>query len=320
MKIQDNLYGDFEISEPVLIELINSKAIQRLKGVSQLGLPDEYFHIKGFSRFDHSIGTMLLLRKLGASLKEQIAGLLHDVSHTAFSHLTELLLGDPSKDNFQDDNMLSYIKKTNIPFILKKYSYDYLEICDTDNFSLLESSAPNLCADRVDYGLREMLNFEKDTKKIVDSLINYDGKIIFNSKGACETFSLGYAKCQRDDWGSDEAKVRHQLMAEILKDSLDKGIINFDDFWKTDNEIIYIVRNKGSVKAIEKLNLLAKRFKIIGSKKNTFGYKKKFRYVDPEINIGSKLIRLSELSASYKKLISIEMEESNKVKFFEIVK
>lgn len=320
MKIKDKIYGEFDINEPVLIELINSKAVQRLKGVSQLGLPDEYYHIKGFSRFDHSIGAMLLLKKLGASLKEQIAGLLHDVSHTAFSHLTELLLGDPTKDNFQDENMISYIEKTDIPKILKKYSYDYNEICDTTNFSLLESDAPNLCADRVDYSLREMVNFEKDVKKILSAIINHNGKIIFNSKEACEKFSLGYARCQRENWGSAEAKVRQQLLTEALKDSLNRGIIAIDDFWKTDYEIIETIKNKGSTNAIEKLDILSSKFKILESKNKNFGFKKKFRYVDPEVIIDGKLFRLTDLSENYKTLLSNEMEESNKIKFFEIVK
>lgn len=319
MKIKDKIYGEFDVNEPALIELINSKAVQRLKGISQLGLPDEYYHIKGFSRFDHSIGTMLLLKKLEASLKEQIAGLLHDVSHTAFSHLTELLLGDPTKDNFQDENMINYIEKTDIPSILEKYSYDYKELCDTTNFSLLESDAPNLCADRVGYSLREMANFEEDIKKILDAIVNYNGKMIFNSKEACEKFSLGYARCQREDWGSAQAKVRQQLLTEALKDSLNMGIISVDDFWKTDYEIIETIKKKGSAHAIEQLNILASEFEIIESKNKVFGYKKKFRYVDPEIMIGKKLFRLSDLSENYKIMINNEMEESNKIKFFEII-
>ncbi len=35
MLIKDNVYGDEEITEPALIEIINSSTLQRLKGVSQ---------------------------------------------------------------------------------------------------------------------------------------------------------------------------------------------------------------------------------------------------------------------------------------------
>ena len=54
MKINDNVYGEEEIREQVLIDLINSKEIQRLKGISQFGIPEEYYHMLCFSRYDHS--------------------------------------------------------------------------------------------------------------------------------------------------------------------------------------------------------------------------------------------------------------------------
>ncbi len=89
MIINDAIYGKYKINEPVLVELIKSRPMQRLKKIAQLGIPDRFYHIRGFSRFEHSLGVMLLLRKLNASLEEQAAGLLHDVSHTAFSHVVD---------------------------------------------------------------------------------------------------------------------------------------------------------------------------------------------------------------------------------------
>ncbi len=35
---------------------------------------------------------MMLVNRLGGSLEEQIAALLHDVSHTAFSHVIDYVL------------------------------------------------------------------------------------------------------------------------------------------------------------------------------------------------------------------------------------
>lgn len=85
------LYGDFTIAEPVLIELLQDPYMQRLKHIRQYGT--NYYTIKkqDFNRFDHSVGVFVLLRKYGASLNEQIAGLLHDVSHTVFSHCGDYL-------------------------------------------------------------------------------------------------------------------------------------------------------------------------------------------------------------------------------------
>lgn len=70
--------------------------MQRLKGISQFRIPDKYYFKDNYSRFEHSIGVMVLLGKLGASQEEQIAGLLHDVSHKAFSHVYDWVVVDYS--------------------------------------------------------------------------------------------------------------------------------------------------------------------------------------------------------------------------------
>ena len=138
MKIKDLVYGLEEITETVLIELIESAPIQRLKEIAQLGLPDEYHYRGGFSRYEHSVGVMILLRRLGANLEEQIAGLLHDVSHTAFSHVVDWVIGDPEKEDYQDENHLKMIKNPVLPSILEKFGFDYEIIANHKNFSLLE--------------------------------------------------------------------------------------------------------------------------------------------------------------------------------------
>ncbi|MBT2713840.1 HD domain-containing protein [Pseudomonas sp. ISL-88] len=85
MKIIDNIYDDYLIDD-ILEELIFSNPVQRLKGVYQGGASYFVNEKWNVTRYKHSIGVMLLIKKLGGSLEKQIAGLLHDVSHTAFSH------------------------------------------------------------------------------------------------------------------------------------------------------------------------------------------------------------------------------------------
>jgi HD superfamily phosphohydrolase len=42
--ILDPVYGKEVIDDPVLIELINSESVQRLKNLAQYGIPDDYYH------------------------------------------------------------------------------------------------------------------------------------------------------------------------------------------------------------------------------------------------------------------------------------
>lgn len=73
MRYDDAIYGRNEITEPVLLDLVESDAMQRLKGISQHGVTALLGITPPFSRFDHSVGAMLLVRHLGASLEEQVA-------------------------------------------------------------------------------------------------------------------------------------------------------------------------------------------------------------------------------------------------------
>ena len=61
MIISDVIYGEFKV-DPVVEELIASKSVQRLKGIHQNGasyLINENWNV---TRFDHSVGVMLLVK------------------------------------------------------------------------------------------------------------------------------------------------------------------------------------------------------------------------------------------------------------------
>lgn len=89
----ETFYGPVEVKEPVLLELIQSPAMQRLKHVNQYGVAFFTTHREEYTRYDHSLGVFAILRKNNASLEEQISGLLHDISHTVFSHTGDWIFG-----------------------------------------------------------------------------------------------------------------------------------------------------------------------------------------------------------------------------------
>ncbi|WP_406656472.1 HD domain-containing protein [Methanolobus sp. ZRKC2] len=80
--------------------LVNTRHVQRLRNIQQLGLVDNVYPGANHTRFEHSIGTMHMASVIGHSLeleeedirKIRIAGLLHDVGHPAFSHVVEGVL------------------------------------------------------------------------------------------------------------------------------------------------------------------------------------------------------------------------------------
>ncbi len=98
---------------------------------------------------------MFLLKKYDASLEEQIAGLLHDVPHTAFSHVVDFVFGTGKHQGYHERFMKQVIYDSEIPSILEEHGIDVEEVLDESNFKLLERGVPDLCADRIDYFLRD---------------------------------------------------------------------------------------------------------------------------------------------------------------------
>lgn len=322
MLLKDRVYGDFEIVEPVILELINSPTLRRLKGISQQGMPREFYHREVFSRFEHSIGVFLLLRKLAAVLDEQIAGLLHDISHTAFSHVIDWVIGDPSKEDHQDNIFLKILKTSEIPTILIKHKIDMEKISNLGSFTLLEQEAPSLCADRIDYSLRELidLGYNNEVKKIVDNLTTKNGQITFVSREIAEDFARKYAMLQREHWGGNEAKARYHILAEILKTALEENILDLKDFQKTDKEILEMLYKTGRKEILEGLRKLKEGFKILeSSDEKSISLKKKFRYIDPEVLVNDKIKCLGSISKSYAHFIAKEIEESKKIISIKII-
>ncbi|MBD3273363.1 HD domain-containing protein [Candidatus Dependentiae bacterium] len=171
------IHGNYKITEPLLIELINHEAIQRLKHVYQGG-PSHFVvphilykgNIKGYTRYDHSINCMIIARKK-LSNKEfsahekliiQAAALLHDVSHGLFSHVIDLVKkakkADTTKEEaYQDKILKDFLKDHGIDEILNKYNIKIDDVLPDENelYLTIKQSNGKLCIDRVEYTLSE---------------------------------------------------------------------------------------------------------------------------------------------------------------------
>lgn len=303
MIILDRTYGKFEVREPVILELLESPELLRLKNVSQGGMPERFF-TKTYSRYEHSVGVMLLLKKLGASLEEQVAGLLHDVSTLSFSHVSDWVFheGSTGKEEYHNLNHKSFIEKTQLKKLLKKYGFEPEKVLEDKNYSLLERDVPDLCADRIDYGLKdaEYCLSQNDHKLIADSLINYNGEILFNNVEAAKVYANKMLRLQTEWYGGYSAMARYKFLAEALKLAMQKSIITPDDFLTSEEEIITKLESSKDKKIASILKELLK--KDLSDSKLKTGEKafKKFRFVDPKVFVGDALNRLSDLCSDFK--------------------
>ena len=316
MIIKDRIYGQFEIKEAVLLELIESRPVQRLKNIAQYGVPDEYYVFKNYSRYEHSIGVMLLVRKLGGSLEEQIAGLLHDVSHTAFSHVVDWLFGSGEKEDHQDRIHDKIFMESELPEILKRHDLDHKRISDYKNFPLVEQPTPVLCADRIDYAIREIQDWAAPgiVTECVDSLTTKNNKIVFSSKSVARKFAEAFLECQMKHWGSAQATMRYTLLSNAMRVAIKEGVITENDLLKDDIFVIERLKKSENSEIQKYLRMLADKDLVILEDVENPQYvmKKKFRYVDPDYIENNEVLTLSKTDKDFHDMLEKNREINNK--------
>lgn len=317
MIYRDRIYGKVEIKEPIVLRLIKSPTIQRLKGISQAGYFEPHFPGTHYSRFEHSLGVYILLKKYNAPIEEQIAGLIHDVSHAAFSHCIDYVLdvGSEKEHSHQDNVFIEFVKNSEIPRILKKYKLDPDYILDEKNFPLKEKDLPDLCADRIDYSLRTGLTYKKINLSDVDYFLNNleveGNQWVFKNLESVQRYAQLFLELNTEYYAGFPTAVMFRTVGDCLRYAIEKGYLAEEDLYKTDKHVLKKI--KKHLKKDDKLNLLFRRMNNqIGVKNNPKNFDSKVfcksRIVDPLFHYNNSIVRLSELDPKWKEVVKTESQ------------
>ena len=258
IQVNDFLYGKAELPQ-VFEDILATDALKRLAGVHQSGaiylVNPDICH----SRLEHAIGVMMLIRKLGGSELEQIAGLLHDVSHTAFSHVGDYVF-ENSDEDYHEKVFAEILYKSEIPDVLLKYGYSVNQIV-FGTFNILEQPLPALCADRLDYTLRDGVYAgiisRQRAKEFLNAVILKDGQIAVNAETEALWINEAFKKLNDEVFKLPLHLYANGKMAELIKIFLTKGILEESDMFKTDTMLLNKIRSTfegyEAIKAIKQL-------------------------------------------------------------------
>ena len=302
MKIENKIFGSVEVTEPPLVDLVNSPPLQRLKGVHNGG-PCQYIHqnLEQMTRFNHSVGVMLLLRHFGAGLTEQLAGLLHDVSHTAFSHLADYVFGgDVYKLDYQDNILGEFILKSEIPEILARHGLAVEKVQDPHGFTLLEQEIPDLCADRLEYSLAHPMMARHlaplSAQNILAHVVVEDHKFVMNSAAVAWKYARAFLSWYTLELAGPRCVAAHQILADAIKRALTIGALVKEDMFGTDEQVLRKLRAANDPHIIQLISALTPEFDcVIDELHPDLKSGVKFRYIDPLVQTKNGLIRVSQL-------------------------
>lgn len=235
---RDAIHNYIHVDQPVILDLINSKEMQRLRRIKQLGGTYQVYQSAEHSRFCHSLGVYYIARKMifnskiGSYLNDydkltvMCAALLHDLGHGPFSHCFE--------DAFNLNHELYTIKiineNTEVHDILEAFDPGFARCVS----SVIEKTHPNkilvqmvssqLDADRMDYLLRDSYFTgttygQFDLSRILRVMSVYDGKIVFKASGvqAIENYILARYHMYWQVYYHPTSRSYEQVLVSIFK-------------------------------------------------------------------------------------------------------
>lgn len=320
-QIVETFYGDLDVQEPVLLELIQSPSFQRLKKIHQYGI--SYYdgsHTEEYTRFDHSVGVFAILRIKGCSLQEQVAGLLHDVSHTVFSHVGDWVFSKENQEkDYQNSIHEAFLEKTELGEVLLRHGFKVKDILPLEElFPALEQSLPGLCADRIDYNLQGAFHkkflTQKEAKRLLKDLHFVNGQWICSNPKLMEKvvrFSLFMSK---NCWGGAANHLRSRWLADALLRAVETGLISEHDIHFTTDEWVWgklsASKDPFIVKKMRSLSHQVPTFHLLKeARKADLVVKVKCRVIDPLIKYRGKNIPLTSMNARLAKAIKEHREE-----------
>ncbi len=300
----DRIYGRIEITEPVLLDLMGTAAVQRLHGVLQHGISGLIGITRATTRFEHSMGVMILVRRLDASLKEQIAALLHDVSHTAFSHVMDYVFNGYESQSYHEDFKEMIVANSDLPEVLSRHGYDWHDFLYEEHFGLLEQPAPALCADRLDYFLRDSLDLGLGVQADIDSalqhLATYHGRIVVDDLNTARWMGYTFIAADRASWANLREVGLYELTAQAIRYALTQGILQEKDIWGTDEQVWAQLSTSSDAELHELLKQISPVTQFVRDEAAPdFRISTKLRTIDPDVLVEGQPRPLSSLDSEF---------------------
>lgn len=311
----ETIFGSFEEDDPLVLEIIDSPVMQRLKNIQQHGVIYYIGGVPSFTRYDHSLGVYYLLKKFEAPYKERIAGLLHDTSHTVFSHLGDFIYPQQKIEQaYQDEIIYWWLTEQKIEEILNKHQLTLDDVSPkSEVFKRLEQPIPELCADRIEYLCHTGLVFDfldkEDVKRILSD-IRYDSEnkkwYFVNVVSAKKIAALSLYFTQHF-WGTTWNYVVNHYFSCAIKQAMDLGLVSFEEVhFSTDKEILEKIA-KSDIAQVKKnyeyalhAKTLFREESVTRKKGHQLAVKTKFRGVDPLIFKDGNFQKLSEMDEDFK--------------------
>ncbi len=202
--IKDPVHGYIYVHDPVIWDLLNTREMQRLRRIRQLGTAYLTYPGGEHSRFAHSLGVYEVIRQVLSHFERNgyrwptedrrlayAAGLLHDIGHAPFSHALESVLNTRHEE--WSEQIIRH-PETEVHQVLARVASDFpAQVGDVlgkryPRRIIVSLVSSQLDGDRLDYLMRDAVmtgvDYGKfDLPRIVRILLPKDDRLVARQSG-----------------------------------------------------------------------------------------------------------------------------------------
>lgn len=295
-----------------LLPYLQSDAIQRLKGIDMnCGMNFTSFplfrSLEPYSRYEHSLGTALIVWHFTRDRVSSLAALFHDISTPAFSHVVDFMKGDYVRQEANENETESLISRD--PVIMKQLKEDGISlqaVSDYHQYPIADNRSPHLSADRLEYTCGDIQDYHlgnlDEIREIFQDLVilkNEEGEeeIGFMHAGPAEKFAQYALQCGHI-YSCKEDRYAMDRLSDLLKECMQDGTLSQADLYMSESDVIRKICSSSHQKDWENFSALSH----VQSAPDFFPGSRqiavKKRFIDPLV---SEQGRVSELFPDLKK-------------------
>ncbi len=272
MEIRDPIHGNIAVG-PIEQRIIDTPEMQRLKYVKQLDLSYLVFPGANNTRFEHSLGTMQVSRdlfqeSLGRDEREfSYVGLLHDIGHGPFSHLSEPYIERALGKNHEQLGE-ERVKKSEIADIVSDSGMSLNKILayfrGSEKINVVGGA---LGSDRIDYLMRDshytgVAYGVIDYERLKTRLVLHKGRVAVLESGVSGAESMLIARyfMHTNVYMHHAKMIASGMMREAIGIALHQKAFDAKTLWNMSDEGLMIaIMNSGVKDARELVSRIAER-------------------------------------------------------------
>jgi uncharacterized protein len=241
-------------------KLIDTPSYQRLRWIKQLGPINLVYPGANHTRHEHGMGTCHVVRKIADSIgldsedKQlvSVAGLLHDLGHTAFSHLGDEIDG-------VEDHVIrttKIISNTEISDIISDEGFNPNEINKIimGNHKLDSLVSGDLDGDRLDYLVRDAhytgVSTGVDMGRLIATMSLQNSSLVVKEKGlpAVEALLTARSTMYQTVYFHSFARGAQLMLARAATSAISSGDFSINDFVTfTDHKFLSELNKSGGL-------------------------------------------------------------------------